>query len=527
MGPETESDTSATGLQRLHLAEVLAMVTILPLVVVVAAIAVGIITLSNQSTVRDELINRVEPANVAAQALETAMVDQETGVRGYELSALNSFLGPFRSGLAAERQALAQLDRFHVAGAEAALAVTMARIETWQRQVALPAIARVKPGHPHTTATVDAVLGKQRFDQLRTALVTLQADIHDRTTRVKSELDNAARTTAVTFIAIGAALVLSVIAAMVALTRTVTHPLRRLTESSRDVAAGELSRSLLIDGPVEIAQLGRDVDTMRQRLVQELDAVEKARSQLAATATELERSNAELEQFAYVASHDLQEPLRKVTSFCQLLQSRYAGQLDERADQYIHFAVDGAKRMQQLINDLLAFSRVGRVHSRAELVDLTVLARQAAGDLESTIRAGGAEVQIDELPRLSVEPQLIRTVFQNLISNSLKFHGDRPARIRIESKRHGEYWVFTCTDNGIGIEPAYADRVFVIFQRLHSRDAYQGTGIGLAMCRKIIEYHGGEIWLDREFSGGARVYFTLPTDGAANRTTERSDTMGT
>ncbi len=525
----------ATGLQRLRLAQVLGLVTVLPLIVVVVAIVIGIVTLSNQSDVRDELVNRVEPANVAAQALETAMVDQETGVRGYELSATSSFLDPFRTGLTAERQAVAELKRARVAGTAASLAQVLQRIEVWEEKVAIPAIGQVQPGQPHPTATVDTVIGKQRFDQLRAALAILQGDVHDRLVRVKTELDNAARTTTVVFIAIGVALLLSVIAAAVALTRTVTRPLQRLTASSRKVAEGELSTSLLIDGPVEIAQLGRDVDTMRQRLVRELEAVELARAEVAAAATDLERSNTELEQFAYVASHDLQEPLRKVTSFCQLLQDRYADKLDERADQYIAFAVDGAKRMQQLINDLLAFSRVGRIGERSEMADLTALARAAAADLDDTIRASGAEVEIGELPRLSVEPSLLRTVFQNLIANSLKFRSQAPPRIRIEAAPSGDRWLFTCTDNGIGIEPAYADRVFVIFQRLHSRDAYEGTGIGLAMCRKIIEFSGGEIWLDPEFTGGARIYFTLPavptttasTGSPAALDAEGSDTMVT
>jgi signal transduction histidine kinase len=530
-----DQQAPATGLQRLSLAQVLGLVTVLPLIVVVVAIVVGIVTLSNQSDVRDELVNRVEPANVAAQALETAMVDQETGVRGYELSAMPSFLDPFRTGLTAERQAVAELKRARVAGTAASLALVLQRIQVWEEKVALLAIGQVQHGQPHTTATVDTVTGKQRFDELRAAMAILQGDVHDRLVRVRTELDDAARTTTVVFIAIGVALLLSVIAAAVALTRTVTRPLQRLTASSRQVAEGELATSLLIDGPVEIAQLGRDVDTMRQRLVRELEAVELARAQLAAAATDLERSNTELEQFAYVASHDLQEPLRKVTSFCQLLQDRYAGQLDERADQYIAFAVDGAKRMQQLINDLLAFSRVGRVSERSEMADLTVLARAAAADLDDAIRASGAEVEIGELPRLSVEPQLLRTVFQNLIANSLKFRSQAPPRIRIEAAPSGDRWLFTCTDNGIGIEPAYADRVFVIFQRLHSRDAYEGTGIGLAMCRKIIEFSGGEIWLDPEFSGGARFYFTLPavptttasTDSPAALDAQGSDTMVT
>jgi light-regulated signal transduction histidine kinase (bacteriophytochrome) len=251
---------------------------------------------------------------------------------------------------------------------------------------------------------------------------------------------------------------------------------------------------------------------VRVRLVRELSSTEHARAQLAAAADDLRRSNAELEQFAYVASHDLQEPLRKVTSFCQLLQERYGGELDERADQYIEFAVDGAKRMQDLINDLLAFSRVGRIVGERVSVPLGSLAEAAVADLTAILNATGGSVSIGELPEAAVEPTLIRTVFQNLVANAIKFHGHEPPRVRIESGREQGQWLITVADNGIGIEPEYAERIFVIFQRLHGRASYEGTGIGLAMCRKVIEYHGGRIWLDTEYTPGARFCFTLPLD---------------
>jgi light-regulated signal transduction histidine kinase (bacteriophytochrome) len=242
---------------------------------------------------------------------------------------------------------------------------------------------------------------------------------------------------------------------------------------------------------------------MRLHIVGELDTLRQVHD-------ELERSNRELEQFAYVASHDLQEPLRKVASFCQLLERRYKGQLDERADQYIGFAVDGAKRMQVLINDLLAFSRVGRLTREQVVVDCGEIAAQAVANLGPAIEETGAEIEVGPLPSVRGEPALLAAVFQNLLGNAVKFHGDQPPRVTLTAVRDNDSWTFTCADNGIGIEPEYADRVFVIFQRLHPKDAYPGTGIGLAMCRKIIEYHGGRIWLDTDADRGTVFRFTLP-----------------
>jgi light-regulated signal transduction histidine kinase (bacteriophytochrome) len=250
---------------------------------------------------------------------------------------------------------------------------------------------------------------------------------------------------------------------------------------------------------------------MRQRIVAELSSLREAHAQLDEQARELTRSNAELEQFAYVASHDLQEPLRKVASFCQLIEQRYEDQLDDRGRQYIAFAVDGAKRMQQLINDLLAFSRVGRSAAEQPVVACDDVLRQALASLAEAIEESGAQIDAGPLPSVRAEAVLLAAVFQNLIGNALKFHGDGPPHVAISAERNGSEWVFACADDGIGIDAEYAERIFMIFQRLHPKDAYVGTGIGLAMCRKIVEFHGGRIWLDTAAPSGRTTFrFTLP-----------------
>jgi len=238
--------------------------------------------------------------------------------------------------------------------------------------------------------------------------------------------------------------------------------------------------------------------------------VVEAERQVKAANEDLERSNKELEQFAYVASHDLQEPLRMVSSYTQLLGQRYEGQLDEKAKKYIDYAVDGAVRMQRLINDLLTYSRVGTRGKPLEPTDAHAVLGEAVVNLAATIEESGALITNDDLPTVRTDASQLVQVFQNLLANAIKFRGAEPPRIHVSATDQGREWVFSVRDNGIGIERQYAARVFVIFQRLHTRQEYPGTGIGLALCKRIVERHGGHIWFESEPGAGSTFFFTVP-----------------
>jgi signal transduction histidine kinase len=469
----------------------------------------GGLALNSMISAVDVQVNTLDPAGRTTDALLASFLNQETGIRGYILTTQTSFLAPYRQGTPAAARDIASLHQLVDAYPRLRhdLRVVERQADAWRTAFAQPAIAAVMARHPVSTSL--EATGKSDFDRLRTDIAALNKEITTERRDALTRLHSA--TSLVIIVAITAAILLvaGAAAAWASLTGWVLRPLWSLRDQAQAVASGELDHKLAVSGPREVIDLAADLEAMRRQLQLSLDEV-------SFKAAELQRSNRELEQFAYVASHDLQEPLRKVASFCQMLESRYGGQLDERGHQYIYYAVDGAKRMQQLINELLMFSRVGQAGTVREPVSLNETVHRAAEALEATIEDTDAQVVVSDLPTVSGDPTLLAQLFQNLIANSIKFRRvDENPVVEISAERSGAEWEFACKDNGIGIAPAYAERVFVIFQRLHPREAYPGTGIGLALCRKIVDFHGGRIWLDTQDSAdpGTTIRWTLPAAG--------------
>jgi signal transduction histidine kinase len=480
---------------------VLAVLAVAAVVVVVSLLAAG-----RQAS--GDLENDILPAQAQAYRLQGSLLDQETGVRGFGITGRRDFLPPYTAGLATEAAAAARLRQ--LTGDDRQQSADLARIEaaadSWRRSYARPLIALASRG-PLGGRDIGLLdRSKHSFDHLRTLFAAQNAHLAAAAARDSARVRRIRDIDNWVFALVVAAFVLAAGALLLILRRAVVQPLSRLRAATRRVVDGDFDHRIEVTGPADLRAVTADVEAMRSELVA---ALEDAR----ASQTELLRSNAELEQFAYVASHDLQEPLRKVASFCQLLEKRYGDRLDERGRQYIDFAVDGAKRLQVLINDLLTFSRVGRAGQIRTRLPLGEPLDAAIAALQAAIEESGAVIERHgPLPEVMGDATLLTMLWQNLIGNGIKFRApDRTPRIRITSAGPDEdMWEFCVEDNGIGIPPEFAEKVFVIFQRLHGRDAYPGTGIGLAICKRIVEHQGGQINLDPGYTGGTRICFTLP-----------------
>jgi signal transduction histidine kinase len=536
IGPTAQAKTPAHATQlgsRLTVAGWQNLVLAVMGMAVLAGAAIGAVLLIRTDAVTRELTDDILPARVSAYQLQGALRDQETSLRGYVIAADRQFLTPYFAGQRVEQQATQDITA--QLGDRVDLIADLTAIEragaAWRSTYAQPLISSVIPGAPNVVNPYTADRGKAEFDHIRALFDTQNAHLAAARTVAVNELDAMRSWRDRVLIGMVAVFAAGAILLALLMRRAVTRPLAVLAASCRRIAAGNFAESIAVRGSKDIRAIAGDVENMRGRIVAELDVSRSDQARLAmqaqalnTQAVELRRSNAELEQFAYVASHDLQEPLRKVTSFCQLLEKRYGSALDERGIEYIGFAVDGAKRMQVLINDLLTFSRVGRLTVTHATVALDTTLDTALGNLAAAIEESGAQIKRDgPLPQVTGDATLMTMLWQNLIGNAVKFRReDHAPRVIIDCERgagdHVGYWVFSVTDNGIGIAPEFAEKVFVIFQRLHGRDAYAGTGIGLALCKKIVELHGGIIGIDTSNSSGTRFWFTLPITAASDET---------
>ncbi|MEU4385322.1 ATP-binding protein [Promicromonospora sp. NPDC023805] len=519
----------------------------------IIALAVAVLALVQSRSLDARADGPYYRALVDGERASLALGDAEASLRAYRATCDDAALEPWTRavGSSGRIMLLADVERRELASdAEVALAHEEAvrRTDAWFEEYAEPVVAAVEAAPAGQMACRMELLGTAPasadgdalYDSARTAVVQYLAELG-------AQRDAIMDTRAVwEQLLLGAVVALVLVVVLMgtmmwlALETWVIRPLTTLTAGVRVVSSGVLGREIRPVGAGEVALLAMHVETMRRELVHQVEEirlshqeVENAHGLLSEQARELERSNRDLEQFAYVASHDLQEPLRKVASFTQLLQKRYGGSLDDRADQYIEFAVDGAKRMQRLIQDLLSFSRVGRTGVPREDVELEAVLAGALSELSERVVETEAEIVHDPMPVVHGERALLQQLFVNLVGNSLKFRDpERAPKVRIEVRSMRAHWEISVVDNGIGIDAQYAERVFIIFQRLHPRDDYPGTGIGLSLVKRIVEYHKGRIWIEPAAGGGTIVRFTLARrqgqPGGGRLSTERaqSTTLG-
>jgi signal transduction histidine kinase len=477
----------------------------LVLLAMVAIAGLTLFRLIQATAITDEITRHDAPAVRATDDLKLQVLAQQLSLSRFLLSSESTpngkeaLLSPYfraHDAIMADLDTLAAQQRNdRHPGLATALDQIRGQIQVSEAQADLE-IAAIRSGTPiEATSAIDFT----QADLVRSQATAIDAQLVVHISQKGAESSRfAAQSIWIVIVAfvLGTGLSLAV---AVLVTLSISGPLGRLTASAKRIAAGELVEPEPSDRGDEIGSLSRAMTRMVRTLNQQTD--------------ELKRSNADLEQFAYIASHDLQEPLRMVSGFTGLLQRRYAGKLGADADEFIGYAISGVNRMQALINDLLSYSRLGREDVAAQPVDMQLVVDQTLANLQTAIEERSALVSSGPLPMVLGNHGMLVRVFQNLVGNALKFcKAERPV-VRIAAERQGSEWRFSVADNGIGIDPQYRDRIFLIFQRLHQQGEYPGTGIGLAVVKRIVERNGGRIWLESEPGKGTTFLFTLPATG--------------
>lgn len=434
-------------------------------------------------TKQKETTERVAQSRLTLQKLETILSltkDAETGQRGYLLTGQESYLEPYNLAVKTLEPQLAQLKT--LSGTESDQQQQLRNLQPLitQKLAELKTTIdlRQNQGFDAAVSVVMTNHGKELMDQIRNTLQQMQREENERLQKWLNARENADVKAQLIFL-LGVILTL-------------------------------FSLYLMYRAIEQEAIERKNAEASLKQLAEELEVrVQERTAELAEVNANLQRSNQELEQFAYVASHDLQEPLRAVNSYAQLLTRKYQGNLDAKADKYLGYIMEGATRMQQLINDLLSFSRVGTRGKPLVLTDCEEVLRQVLDNLKIAIAENQALITHDPLPTIWGDEIQLMQLLQNLIGNAIKFRQEEPPYVHISAQHQDNEWVFSVRDNGIGIESEYFERIFTIFQRLHSKSEYPGTGIGLAICKKIVERHGGRIWVESAPGNGTTFYFTV------------------
>ncbi|MBZ9712318.1 CHASE3 domain-containing protein [Deinococcus multiflagellatus] len=473
----------------------------------------------------DQALQRVLDAQARTQLISELtgqVAAMENGQRGFVITGQSRFLAPYQEAQASFQAAAYAL---HDLSVDEAQRLTLGQVQTlvgrWQQEAAQPEIQARLGSLQAAAGLVAQGRGRVILERARGVLAVLASQENARlseATRQSQATLNAVRWVSVGGLLLGMALL---VATATRVARTVGRHVQELNVAAQDMARGEYARRMPGSPVQELAVLGAQFDLMAQAVQEREQQLRRSAQALERSNEQLARSNRELEQFAYVASHDLQEPLRTIGSYTELLARRYAGQLDERADQYIAFTTAATQRLKTLIQDLLSYSRVRRTQRFFVPTDVGALVGGVLADLHAQIEAAGAQVEVGSLPTVTSHPELLRQALQNLISNALKFRApDRPAQVRISAAQQEGRWVLSVQDNGIGIAPEYHERIFGVFQRLHSADAYPGSGIGLSVARAVAEALGAELRLSSAPDQGSTFSLALPVRPPADPSPE-------
>lgn len=450
------------------------------------------------------LARQSQQAIASGSQLEKLAIDLETGLRGFVSSGREDFLAPYRRARRAYPRESQQLERLVSSdGQRARVRGVRLAMDDYVELWAQPLISLQREDPRVARNVANNVTGRERIESIRGQFGQLIAT--ERELADDRESRAASRSRLAIGMGIGAVslMLAGIVALALYMSRAVLAPVRRVAAGAERVAGGDLAARVPDERDDEVGDLARAFNSMASSL-------ETGRAQLLSRTEDLERSNRELDQFASVTSHDLKEPLNTVSMYAELLARRYQGQLDAEGQHFIECIVNQTERMRGLIHDLLEYSRLGQGELRRRPVSCDELVERTRETLASALAEKDGVVEAEDLPTVEGDPHLLEQLFQNLVTNALKFTDGRPPRVQVTAARDGAHWRLSVRDNGIGIPAAHAERIFEPFQRLHAGDRFEGTGIGLAICQKIVEHHGGRIWVESEVGVGSTFSFTLP-----------------